>query len=203
VPDIQELAVPASAQETSGKLDADLHRLRDYSTAIAKLLAELEKHLALPLPPEAPVQVMSDVTVLQDQVYDMARRVGGMKHMILQQTLAAAFSLQEEKGMRTLGWHHRISGQNECAGHAPLGVLALQRKARLENDLIMLNLAVLHVSTSLHHLKPVQVSQGLVRTLDRRLNRILDAACRRAHQFNDFVDVIRHRTLPASVQDRR
>jgi hypothetical protein len=50
---------------------------------------------------------MSDVTVLQDQVYDMARRVGSMKRMIrdriLQQTLAAAFSLQEEKGMRTLG----------------------------------------------------------------------------------------------------
>jgi hypothetical protein len=188
-------------------LDGDLQRLRDYNTAIAELLHELENDLALPLPPEPPVQVMLDVTVLQDQVYDMARRVGSMKHMIrdriLQQTLAAAFSLQEEKGMRTLGWHHRISGQNECAGHAPLGVLALQRKARLENDLIMLNLAVLHVSTSLHHLKPVQVSQGLVRTLDRRLNRILDATCRRAHQFNDFVDVIRHRTLPASVQDRR
>jgi hypothetical protein len=30
--------VPASAQETSGKLDADLQRLRDYSTAIAELL---------------------------------------------------------------------------------------------------------------------------------------------------------------------
>jgi hypothetical protein len=188
-------------------LEAELQRLHDDNLAIAALLQELENSLALPLPPEPPVQVMLDVTVLQDQVYDMARRVGSMKRMIrdriLQQTLAAAFSLQEEKGMRTLGWHHRISGQNECAGHAPLGVLALQRKARLENDLIMLNLAVLHVSTSLHHLKPVQVSQGLVRTLDRRLNRILDATCRRAHQFNDFVDVIRHRTLPASVQDRR
>jgi hypothetical protein len=106
VPDIQELAVPASAQETSGMLDADLQRLRNYSTAIAELLAELEKHLALPLP-QPPFQVMSDVTVPQDQVYDMARRAGRMKRMIgdriLQQTLAVAFSLQEEKGMRTLG----------------------------------------------------------------------------------------------------
>jgi hypothetical protein len=84
-----------------------LQRLRDYNTAIAELLHELENDLALPLPPEPPVQVMLDVTVLQDQVYDMARRVGSMKRMIrdriLQQTLAAAFSLQEEKGMRTLG----------------------------------------------------------------------------------------------------
>jgi hypothetical protein len=88
-------------------LDADLRRLRDDNLAIAALLQELENSLALPLPPEPPFQVMADVTVLQDQVYDMARRVGSMKHMIrdriLQQTLAAAFSLQEEKGMRTLG----------------------------------------------------------------------------------------------------
>jgi hypothetical protein len=88
-------------------LDADLHRLRDDNLAIAALLQNLENSLALPLPPEPPFQVMADVTVLQDQVYDMARRVGSMKRMIrdriLQQTLAAAFSLQEEKGMRTLG----------------------------------------------------------------------------------------------------
>jgi hypothetical protein len=63
-------------------LDADLHRLRDDNLAIAALLQELENSLALPLPPEPPFQVMSDVTVLQDQVYDMARRVGSMKRMI-------------------------------------------------------------------------------------------------------------------------
>jgi hypothetical protein len=80
-------------------LDAELQRLRDDNTAIAELLHELENDLALP--PEPPFQVMSDVTVQHDRVYDMARMVGNMKRMIrdriLQQTLAAAFSLQEEK----------------------------------------------------------------------------------------------------------
>jgi hypothetical protein len=75
VPKIQKLAVPGKAWETSDMLDADLQRLRDDNTAIADPLTELEKHLALPLPPEPPFQVMSDVTVLQDRVYDMARRL--------------------------------------------------------------------------------------------------------------------------------
>jgi hypothetical protein len=44
---------------------------------------------------------MSDLTDLQDRVYDMARMVGSMKRVIrdriLQQTLAADFSPQDEK----------------------------------------------------------------------------------------------------------
>jgi hypothetical protein len=40
----------------------------------------------------------------------------------------------------------------------------------------MLNLTVLHLPTGLHHLKPAQVSQALVGTFDRALDRILDAA---------------------------
>jgi hypothetical protein len=52
---------------------------------------------------------------------------------------------------------------------ASLRVLALQREARIEHHLLMLNLAVLHVSACLHHLKPPQVAQGLVGTLDCRL----------------------------------
>jgi hypothetical protein len=59
VPKIQKLAVPGKAWETSDMLDADLQRLRDDNTAIADLLTELEKHLALPLPPEPPFQVMA------------------------------------------------------------------------------------------------------------------------------------------------
>jgi hypothetical protein len=82
-------------------LEADLQRLRDDNTAIAQLLQELENNLALPLPPEPPFQVISGVTALHDRVYVMARRVGCMKRLIrdriLQQTLAADFSLQEEK----------------------------------------------------------------------------------------------------------
>ena len=82
-------------------LDADLQRLRDDNTAIADLLTELEKHLALPLPPEPPFQVMADVTALQDRVYAMARSVGNMKRKIrdsiLQQTLAADLSPQADK----------------------------------------------------------------------------------------------------------
>ena len=57
-------------------LEAELQRLRDDNTAIAELVNELANHLALPLPPEPPFQVMADVTALQDRVYDMARRVG-------------------------------------------------------------------------------------------------------------------------------
>jgi hypothetical protein len=82
-------------------LEAELQRLRDDNLAIAALLQDLENSLALPLPPEPPFQVMADVTALQDQVYAMARRVGSMKRVIrdriLQQTLAADFSPQEEK----------------------------------------------------------------------------------------------------------
>ena len=87
-------------------LDAELQRLRDDNTAIANLLHELENDLALPLPPEPPFQVMSNVTALQDRVYDMARMVGSMKRgirdRILQQTLAADFSPQGDKDLRAL-----------------------------------------------------------------------------------------------------
>jgi hypothetical protein len=82
-------------------IEAELQRLRDDNSAIAALLQELENSLALPLPPEPPFQIMADVTALQDQLYAMARRVGSMKRVIrdriLQQTLAADFTPQEEK----------------------------------------------------------------------------------------------------------
>ena len=52
--------------------ETELQRLRDDNTAIADLVTELEKHLALPLPPEPPFQIMADVTALQDRVYAMA-----------------------------------------------------------------------------------------------------------------------------------
>jgi hypothetical protein len=77
-------------------LDADLQRLHDDNAAIAELLQELKNNLALPLPLEPPFQVMADVTLLQNRVYDMARRIGSMKReirdRILQQALAADFS---------------------------------------------------------------------------------------------------------------
>src|SRR5829696_3062405 len=60
----------------------------------------------------------------------------------------------------------------------------------------MLNLAVLHLPTRLHHLKPAQVAQALVGKLDRRLDRILNAARGRARQFNDLVDMLGHHTPP-------
>jgi hypothetical protein len=82
-------------------LKAELQRLRDDNSAIEALLQDLENSLALPLPPEPPFQVMADVTTLQDQLYAMARRVGGMKRVIrdriLQQALAADVAQQGEK----------------------------------------------------------------------------------------------------------
>jgi hypothetical protein len=82
-------------------LEAELQRLRDDNSAIEALLQNLEDGLALPLPPEPPFQVMADVTTLQDQLYAMARRVGGMKRVIrdriLQQALAADVAQQGEK----------------------------------------------------------------------------------------------------------
>jgi cell division protein FtsB len=81
-------------------LKAELQRLRDDNSAIEALLQNLEDGLALPLPPEPPFQVMADVIALQDHVYALARRVGSMKReirdRILQQALAADFSLQGE-----------------------------------------------------------------------------------------------------------
>jgi hypothetical protein len=82
-------------------LEVELQRLRDDNLAIAALLQDLENSLALPLSPEPPFQVMADVTTLQDQLYAMARRVGGMKRVIrdriLQQALAADVAQQGEK----------------------------------------------------------------------------------------------------------
>ena len=67
---------------------------------------ELAAHLAQPLPPEPPFQIMADVTALQDRVYAMARQVGNMKRVIrdriLQQTLAADFSPQGEDVSETV-----------------------------------------------------------------------------------------------------
>jgi hypothetical protein len=82
-------------------LEPELQRLRDNYTELADLLAALETHLARPLPPEPPFEVMANVTALQDRVYAMARRVGSMKRVIrdriLQRTLAADFSPRDEK----------------------------------------------------------------------------------------------------------
>ena len=82
-------------------LEAHLQRLRDDNTAIAELMNELAAHLAQPLPPEPPFQIMADVTALQDRLYAMARQMGNMKReirdRILQQTLASDFALREEK----------------------------------------------------------------------------------------------------------
>lgn len=88
-------------------LEAELQQLHDDNTAIAELLQELKNSLALPLPPEPPFQVMADVTVLQNRVYDMARRIGSMKReirdRILQQALAADFSPHREEMSETAG----------------------------------------------------------------------------------------------------
>jgi len=88
-------------------LEAELKQLRADNSAIVYLLIELETHLARPLPPEPPFQVMADVTALQDRVYAMARRVGSMKRvirdMILQQALAADFSPQGADVTETVG----------------------------------------------------------------------------------------------------
>ena len=82
-------------------LGAELQRLRDDNTAIAELMNGLAAHLAQPLPPEPPFQIMAGVTVLQDRLYAMARQVGNMKRVIrdktLQQALAADFAPQEDK----------------------------------------------------------------------------------------------------------
>jgi hypothetical protein len=87
-------------------LDAELQRLRGDDTAIANLLHKLANDLALPLPPEPPFQVMSNVTTLHDRVYDMARMVGslkrGIRDRILQQTLTADFPPQGDKDLRAL-----------------------------------------------------------------------------------------------------
>ncbi len=54
----------------------------------------------------------------------------------------------------------------------------------------MLDLAVTDVTAGLDDLKPLQISQCLAGAFDRRLDGILNAGHRRAHQFNDVVNVI-------------
>ena len=76
--------------------DAELRRLRQHNDSIARMLDDVEEHLAQPLPSEPPFQVLSDVVLLQDRVYEMARMAGDLKRrirdMVLQHTLAADFT---------------------------------------------------------------------------------------------------------------
>jgi hypothetical protein len=104
----------------SDMIEAELQRLRDEHTGLADLLAELETHLARPLPPEPPFEVIANVTALHDRVYAMARRVGSVKRVIrdriLQQTLAADFSSHREDIRSS-----QAGAMNSAARHGWLG----------------------------------------------------------------------------------
>jgi hypothetical protein len=64
----------------------------------------------------------------------------------------------------------------------------------------MTNLAVDDVSTSLNDFKPIHVSDGLIRLLNRSSNCFLNARFRRADDFEYFVDVIFHFILTAFLE---
>ncbi|WP_201863800.1 hypothetical protein [Microvirga soli] len=61
------------------------------------LEAELEMHLARPLPPEPPFEVMANVTALQDRVYAMAPQSWDYESGDPRQDPAADFSPHDEK----------------------------------------------------------------------------------------------------------
>ena len=66
----------------------------------------------------------------------------------------------------------------------------------LQHDLIMLDLALLHMAAGLQDLEPAQVAQRFVGPPDRGPDRVVDALGRSPHQLDDLVDMIRHVALP-------
>src|SRR5947207_2712754 len=63
------------------------------------------------------------------------------------------------------------------------------READLQRHLEVAHLAVFDVSAGPRDLEPSQVSDGLVGALNRGFNRLIDAFLRRAHQFDDAINV--------------
>ena len=99
---------------------------------------------------------------------------------------------------RSIGYQRYPRG-NGYAGLTALWDFFLQREARLEHDLIVVHLAFLHLPAGFHYLKPTHVSQDLVRSLDRGLDRLRDGLLPRTGKLNHLVDMTRHRMPPMLV----
>src|ERR1700704_998914 len=78
-------------------------------------------------------------------------------------------------------------------------LVRLHGEADLERHLIVRDLAVFHMATRLHDLEPSQMSNRLVGAADRSADGILDAGLGRAHEFDDFVDMVLLGGLLASL----
>src|ERR1700730_11364894 len=80
--------------------------------------------------------------------------------------------------------------------------VVVEREADFEGDLVVGHLAVFDMAARLHHLEPADLPQGARRTADGVVDRVLDALLRRACDFDDPVNVIRHRHPPLARPGR-
>src|SRR4029077_4712105 len=80
--------------------------------------------------------------------------------------------------------------------------VVVEREPDFEGDLVVGHLAVFDMAARLHHLEPADLPQGARRTADGVLDRVLDALLRRACDFDDPVNVIRHRHPPLARPGR-
>jgi hypothetical protein len=78
-----------------------------------------------------------------------------------------------------------------------------QSETNLECDLVMTNLAVYDVSSSLDDFEPIHISDSLIRVRNRRIDCFFDTRFRRTDDFKYFVDVIFHFVLAAGVSQKK
>src|ERR1043166_6407262 len=78
--------------------------------------------------------------------------------------------------------------------------LVVEPEPELQSNLPIRNLLLLNATAGFDDLKPIEVMKGFRSFRDRGLDHIFDTSCRRAGQFNLFVDVFAHKTSLLSDQ---
>src|ERR1700726_3577494 len=80
--------------------------------------------------------------------------------------------------------------------------VVVEREPDFEGDLVVGHLAVFDMAARPPPLEPSDLPQGAGRTADGVLDRVLDTLLRRACDFDDSVNVIRHRHPPLARPGR-
>ena len=71
-----------------------------------------------------------------------------------------------------------------------MSVGRFHRKRDFQRHLKMRNPSIFDMATGLHHLKPAQVPDGLIGSVDRRRHGVLDTLVRCSGDFNDALNMI-------------
>jgi hypothetical protein len=71
-------------------------------------------------------------------------------------------------------------------------VATIEGESGLEHDLVAADRAIHNTATRLNDLKPSQIPESSIRTLDCGLNCVLNTVVGRPNQFHDLINVICH-----------